>query len=81
MMGGYSLGGLHDAERDPGGFGKSGATGGGGNRLVVTTAATKQIAQFTVLAAETRGGLIGLEAPHTLDPALDAAVVLLKPVV
>ncbi len=33
---------LHDAERDPGGFGETRAAGGSGNRLVVTTTAPKQ---------------------------------------
>jgi hypothetical protein len=47
----------------------------------VTTAATKQITQFAVLSAEDTGGLIGFEAPHTSDPTLDAAVVLLQPVI
>jgi hypothetical protein len=32
---------LHDAERNLGGFGESGATGGGGNGLVMTAAATE----------------------------------------
>jgi hypothetical protein len=72
---------LHDAERNPSGFGKAGATGGGGNGLVVTTAATKQITAFAVLAAEARGGLIGFEARHISDPTLDAAVILLQPIV
>jgi hypothetical protein len=34
-----------------------------------------------VLAREERSGLIGFEAPHTSDPALDAAVVLFEPVI
>jgi hypothetical protein len=34
------LRGLHDAERNAGGFGEAGATGVGGKRLVVTTTAT-----------------------------------------
>jgi len=68
---------LHDAKRNPGGLGEAGATDGGGNRLVVATTATKQITEFTVLTAEASGGLIRFEAPHTSDPPLYAAVVLL----
>jgi hypothetical protein len=75
------LSGLHDAERNAGGFGESGATGDGGNGLLVATAATKKIAEFAVLSAEARGRLIGFEAPHTSDPPFDAAVILLEPVV
>ena len=72
---------MHDAERNAGGFGESEATSDGGNGLVVATAATKKIAQFAVLSAEATSGLIGFEAPHTSDPPLDAAVVLLEPVI
>jgi hypothetical protein len=47
---------LHDAERNAGGFGESEATSDGGNGLVVSTAATKKIAQFAVLSAEATSG-------------------------
>jgi hypothetical protein len=72
---------LHDVERNAGGFGESRATSDGGNGLVVAKAATKKITEFAVLSAEATGGLIGLEAPHTSDPPLDAAMVLLEPIV
>jgi hypothetical protein len=52
------LRGLHNAERNAGGFGEAGATGVGGNRLVVTTTATEQITEFAVLSAKTPGGVI-----------------------
>jgi hypothetical protein len=51
----YRSGGLHDAERNSGGFAEARTTGGGGNRLIATTAVTKQVAKFAVLAAEARG--------------------------
>ena len=47
----------------------------------MTTAGTKEISEFAVLPAEAVGGIVTLEAAHTSDPALDAAVVLLKAVV
>ena len=34
-----------------------------------------------MLSAKAFGGLVGLEAPHTLDLPLDGAVVVLEPVV
>ena len=69
---------LHDVERNAGAFTKAGAAGGGGDDLVVTAAGTKEIAEFTMLAAEALGGVVALEAPHTSDPSLDAAMVLFK---
>jgi hypothetical protein len=48
-------GGLHDAERNSGGFGETGAAGGGGNGLVVTTTATEQMTEFAVLTVEAPG--------------------------
>ncbi len=51
------------------------------NDLVVTAARTEEISEFTVLATEAAGCLMILEAAHTSDPALDAAMVLFKPVV
>ena len=75
------LSGLHDCERNLGGFGKTAAAGSGGNGLIVTAATTKQITQFAVLATQVCGSLIGFEAPHASDPALDALVVLFQPVV
>jgi len=45
---------LHDAERNPGGSGEAGPTGGG-NELVVAATATEQITEFAVLTAEAPG--------------------------
>jgi hypothetical protein len=73
--------GLQDVERNPGGFGRAGSACEGVNRLIAATAATKQITEFTMLAAEARGGVIGFEAPHTSNPALDATVILLQPII
>ena len=72
---------MHDTGCNAGGFNESRTTSYGGNGLVVATAATEKIAEFTVLSAKACGCLIGFEAPHTSDPSLDAAVVLLEPVV
>jgi hypothetical protein len=49
--------------------------------LVVTVAGTKEITEFVVFTAEAFRGVAGLEAPHTSDPALDAAMVLFKAIV
>jgi len=46
---------LHNAQRNSGSFGEAGATGGGGNGLIVTTTATKKITEFAVLTAEALG--------------------------
>jgi hypothetical protein len=68
---------LHDFERSSSTFGKAEAAEEGRNSLVVTTTRTKEISEFTVLSAEAPGCLMALETAHTLDPALDAAMVLL----
>jgi hypothetical protein len=52
-----------------------------GDILVVTTAGTKKISEFTVLATEAARGVRALEATHTSDPAFDAAMVLFKTIV
>lgn len=62
-------------------FGESGTTGGGGDDLIVMAARTKEISEFSMLAAEARGRITALEATHTSDPSLDAAVILLEPVI
>ena len=49
--------------------------------LWLTATRAKEIAEFTMLAAEAAGRVMILEAAHTLDTALDAAVILLEPVV
>ncbi len=72
---------LHDPERNSGAFCEAEAAEGGGDCLVVTAARTEEIAKFAVLPAEAMGGVVALEAAHTSDPALDAAMVLLKAVV
>ncbi len=72
---------LHDPERSSGAFCEAEAAEGGGDGLVVTATRAKEIAKFAVLAAEAAGGVMDLEAAHTSDPALDAAMVLLKTVV
>jgi hypothetical protein len=47
----------------------------------VTTAGTKEISEFTMLATEAARGVGALEAAHTSDPAFDAAMVLFKTIV
>jgi hypothetical protein len=47
----------------------------------VMAARTKDIAEFAVFAAEAPGGGVALKAAHTLDPAFDAAVILLETIV
>jgi hypothetical protein len=76
-----SLRTLHDAKRDLGAFGETEPTGGGGNELVVMTVWTEEIAKLTMLATEALRCLVVLETPHTSDPSLDAAMILLKPIV
>jgi hypothetical protein len=49
--------------------------------VVVTAAGTKELTEFVVFAAEAFCGVAGLEAPHTSDPALDAAMILFKSIV
>ena len=72
---------LHDIERNAGTCSEAGAAKGSGDGLVVTTAWTKKIAEFAMLATEAAGGVVALEASHTSDPALDAAVVLFQTIV
>jgi len=55
MRGQDRSGRCHDIHRNASAFGKADAAGGGGDDLVVTTARTEEIAQFTVLAAEAPG--------------------------
>jgi hypothetical protein len=47
----------------------------------VTTALAKKIVEFPVFSAEALGSVVALEASHTSDPALDAAMVLCKAIV
>ena len=47
----------------------------------MTTAGTKETSEFAVLLAEAVGGIVALEAAHTSDPALDAAMILFETVV
>lgn len=44
----------------------------------VMTAATEGITEFAMLMAEAFGRFVILETPHTSDPTLDAAMILLK---
>ena len=44
----------------------------------MTASRTDKVAEFVVLGAEAVGRLVALVAVHTSDPALDAAMVLLK---
>ena len=60
------LSGLHDLERDPSAFGESIATERGGDDLFVTTARTKEVAEFTMLATEAVGRVMVLEAAQCL---------------
>jgi len=49
--------------------------------LVMAGAGTKKVMQSVVFTTEAIRRVMILEAPHTSDAALDAAVVLLKPAV
>jgi hypothetical protein len=69
---------LHDVEHNGGCLGEAGAAERGGDDLVVTATRAKKIAEFPVFTAEALGNVVVLEAPHTADPALDPAMVLLK---
>jgi hypothetical protein len=51
------------------------------NVLIVTGAGTQEVAEFIMLAAEAIRRVMILEAAHTSDAALDAAVVPFEPVV
>ena len=71
----------HDVQRDAGAFDSAGSAESGGDDLVVTASRAEEVAEFAVLFAEAVGGVMAREAAHTSDPALDAAMVLLKAVV
>ena len=47
----------------------------------MTAARTEEISEFTMLATETAGCPMILEAAHTSDPSLDAAKILFETVV
>jgi hypothetical protein len=49
--------------------------------LVVTGPATKEVTEFTVLAAKPVSRVMLLEAAHTSDPSFDPAMVLLKSII
>jgi hypothetical protein len=53
----------------------------GGDMLVVAVAETKKGAELVISAAEPLGRGEALEASHTSDPAFDAAMILLQPIV
>ncbi len=53
----------------------------GGNVLAMAGAEAEKGAELVIPSTEPRGGLEGLEAPHTSDPTFHAAVVLLEPIV
>jgi hypothetical protein len=72
---------LHDVERNACCLGEAGAAQRGGDNLVVTATGAKKIAEPPVFSAETLGSVMVLEASHTPDPALDAAMVLFKAIV
>ncbi|MGI4801842.1 MAG: hypothetical protein ACRYG8_48995 [Janthinobacterium lividum] len=44
----------------------------------MTATRAEEITEFAMLAAEPGGRVMVLEAAHTSDPALDAAMVLLE---
>jgi len=71
----------HDVEGSLSGLSKTGAAESGWDNLVVATAGTKEISEFTMLATEAARGVRALEAAHTLDPSFDAAMVLFKTIV
>ena len=73
--------GLHDGECNLCRPGETGATERGGDNLVVTTAGAEEVAEFAMLTTEAAGIVMVLEAPHTSDPALDAAMILFKTIV
>ena len=62
-------------------FGEAGAAEGSGDDLVVTATRSEEISELTMLSTEAVGGVMALEASPTSDPAFDAAMVLLEPVV
>jgi len=49
--------------------------------LIVTGAGTREVAEFIMLSAKTLRRVTILEAAHTSDASLDAAVILFEPVV
>jgi hypothetical protein len=51
------------------------------NVLVVAGSATKEVAEFVMLAAEPVGRIMCLEAAHTPDPPFDPAMVLFKAII
>jgi hypothetical protein len=53
----------------------------GGNMLVVTGAEAEERAELVVSSTEPLGRTECLEAPHTSDPAFDAPVILLEPII
>ena len=71
----------HDVECDASGLGEAGASERSANGLVVMAAGTKKVAEFAVLYTEAGGVVVVLEASHTSNSALDAAMVLFKAVV
>jgi hypothetical protein len=75
------FGGLHDPECDPSAFRESIATERGGDDLLVTTARTEEIAEFTMLVTGAVGRTMDLEAAHTSGPSFDAAMVLFNAIV
>ena len=72
---------MHDPDRNSGAFCEAATAEGGEDGLVVTATGTEKVAEFAVLPAEAVGRIVALEAAHTSDPTLDAAMVLLEPVV
>jgi hypothetical protein len=65
-------------------FGRCGGSGCGGEvlgALIVTGAGTQEVAEFIMLSAKARRRVMILEAAHTSDASLDAAVILFEPVV
>jgi hypothetical protein len=51
------------------------------NVLVVAGSAAEEVAEFIMLAAESVGSIMCLEAAHTSDPPFDPAMVLFKSII
>jgi hypothetical protein len=77
----YRLRVLQDAQRNSGAAAEAATAARSWNVLIVTGAGTQEGAEFIILAAEAIRRVMILEAAHTSDAALDAAVVLFEPVV
>src|SRR5215217_8813482 len=81
MRGELRLRGLEHGERAAGTTEVKQATAVGGDGLVVAGARAEEVAELVVASTEPVRRHEALEPAHTSDPAFDAAVILLEPVV